>query len=107
MISREAKKMLETKRTVIGQMIVCQGCCCGATQKDRPAVPTDWMKDEWRQRGLLKRFQLTVSGCVGPCDVPNVVVLNSEAGSRCLGRITQFNLNRKPNSARFLLPDRG
>ena len=23
--------MLETKRRVIGQMIVCQGCCCGAT----------------------------------------------------------------------------
>jgi hypothetical protein len=28
--------MLETKRLVIGQMIVCHGCCCGATQKDRP-----------------------------------------------------------------------
>jgi hypothetical protein len=33
--------MLETKRRVIGQMIVCQGCCCGATDKDRPEVPAD------------------------------------------------------------------
>ena len=86
--------MLETKRRVIGQMIICQGCCCGATQKDRPAVPADWLKDEWRKRGLLKRFQLTISGCVGPCDVPNVVVVNSELGSQWLGHITQFDQYR-------------
>lgn len=83
--------MLETKRRVIGQMIVCQGCCCGATHKQRPEVPAAWLKDEWRRRGLLKRFQLTVSGCVGPCDVPNVVVVNSDAGSQWLGNITDFN----------------
>jgi hypothetical protein len=86
--------MLETKRLVIAQMIVCQGCCCGATQKDRPAVPVDWLKNEWRKRGLLKRFQLTVSGCVGPCDVPNVVVVNSEEGSQWLGHITDFEQYR-------------
>jgi hypothetical protein len=86
--------MLETKRRVIGQMIVCQGCCCGATHQDRPAVPADWLKVEWRKRGLLKRFQLTVSGCVGPCDVPNVVVVNSESVSRWMGNITDFNQYR-------------
>lgn len=86
--------MLETKRLVIGQMIVCFGCCCGATLKDRPAVPVNWLKDEWRRRGLLKRFQLTVSGCVGPCDVPNVVVLNSESSSQWLGKITDFDQYR-------------
>ncbi len=83
--------MLDTKRRVIGQLIVCQGCCCGATQKNRPNVPVEWMKDEWRKRGLLKRFQLTVSGCVGPCDAPNFVVVNSDAGSQWFGDITQFN----------------
>jgi predicted metal-binding protein len=86
--------MLETKRRVIGQMIVCQGCCCGAIHKDRPAVPADWLKEEWRRRGLLKRFQLTVSGCVGPCDVPNVVAIHSEAGSQWLGNITHFGQYR-------------
>jgi hypothetical protein len=48
--------MLETKRLVIGQMIVCNGCCSGATQKDRPEVPVEWLKDEWRKRG--RRFAL-------------------------------------------------
>jgi hypothetical protein len=86
--------MLETKRRVIGQMIVCQGCCCGATQKARPAVPVEWLKAEWRTRGLLKRVQLSVSGCVGPCDLPNVVVVNSESGTQWLGNITEFNQYR-------------
>jgi cobaltochelatase CobN len=86
--------MLETKRRVIGQVIVCQGCCCEATQKDRPEVPVEWLKDEWRRRGLLKRMQLSISGCVGPCDVPNVVVVSSETGSQWLGNITDFNQYR-------------
>jgi hypothetical protein len=83
--------MLETKRLVIGQMIVCQGCCCGAVGKGRPEVPVDWLKAEWRKRGLLKRFQLSISGCVGPCDVPNVVQVNSDTGSQWLGNITQLD----------------
>jgi hypothetical protein len=86
--------MLDTKRRVIGQIIVCQGCCCGATHKDRPEVPVAWLKEEWRRRGLLKRVQLSVSGCVGPCDMPNVVVVNSDAGSQWLGNITEFNQYR-------------
>ena len=53
--------------------------------------PADWLRDEWRRRGLLKRFQLTLSGCVGSCDVPNVVVVSSEFGSQWLGNITHFD----------------
>ena len=86
--------MLDTKRRVIGQMIVCQGCCCGATHKDRPEVPVAWLKEEWRRRGLLKRVQLSVSGCVGPCDIPNVVVVNSDVGLPMAGRYTEFNQYR-------------
>ena len=85
---------METKRRVIAQMVVCRGCCCGATEKGRPEVPVDWLKEEWRRRGLLKRFQLSISGCIGPCDVPNVVAINSEAGSIWLGHITHFNQYR-------------
>ena len=83
--------MLDTKRRVIGQIVICQGCCCGATHKDRPEVPVAWLKEEWRGRGLLKCVQLSVSGCVGPCDMPNVVVVNSDSGSQWLGNITEFD----------------
>jgi len=86
--------MLQTKRKVIGQLIVCQGCCCGVVHKGRPNVPVEWLKDEWRNRGLLKRFQLSVSGCVDPCDIPNVVVVNSESGSQWMGNIRDINQYR-------------
>jgi hypothetical protein len=39
----------------------------------------------------LKRFQLSISGCIGPCDVPNVVEISSETGLKWLGNITKFN----------------
>jgi (2Fe-2S) ferredoxin len=54
-------------------------------------VPVDWLKKEWKARGLLKRIQLTISGCLGPCDVPNVVAISDERGAQWLGGLTEFN----------------
>lgn len=63
---------LTTKRRVMAQISLCLGCCCGKTERGRPQVPVDRMKHEWRARGLSKIIQLSVSGCLGPCDVVNV-----------------------------------
>ena len=83
-----------TKRLVLGHVAICQGCCCGNTANGRPAVPAEWLKTEWRARGLLKRIQLSISGCLGPCDVPNVVTISNENGTRWLGQITEFHQYR-------------
>jgi len=64
---------------------------CGVTPKP---VPVDWLKKEWRARGLLKRVQLTISGCLGPCDLPNVVTISNENGTQWFGEITQFEQYR-------------
>jgi len=82
---------LVTKRLVLGNVAVCVGCCCGNTDRGKPAVPVDWLKKEWRARGLLKQIQLTISGCLGPCDVPNVVTISDERGTQWLGGITEFD----------------
>ncbi len=102
---------LTTNRLVIGHVSVCQGCCCGNTANGKPAVPVEWLKKEWRARGLLKRIQLSISGCLGPCDVPNVVTISNECGTRWLGRITEFHQYRtllewaiSSNEAGELLP---
>ena len=79
--------MLTTKRMVIGQVVVCSGCCCGAVNRGKPEVPVDWLKREWRARGLLKHIQLTISGCLGPCDLPNVVRISGARGEVWLGNI--------------------
>jgi hypothetical protein len=85
---------LKTKRLVVAQITICRGCCCGDTERGRPEVPVEWLKNEWRKRGLLKRVQLTISGCVGPCDVPNVVVITRPSGTEWLGNIAEVEQYR-------------
>ena len=78
---------LTTKRLVLAQVIVCFGCCCGQTGRGRPEVPVEFLKSEWRKRGLMKRIQLTISGCMGPCDVPNVVLIVTGQNTLWLGNL--------------------
>ncbi len=59
-----------------GQLFVCQGCCCGNTEAGNPAVPLDRFKKEWKQRNIGPKFTSRFSGCLGPCTVPNIVLLN-------------------------------
>jgi len=79
--------VLKTKRLVIGQISMCRGCCCGNTDHGKPEVPVEWLKAEWRRTGLLKNVQLTISGCLGPCDLSNVVTVSDFSGSVWLGNI--------------------
>jgi cobaltochelatase CobN len=85
----QTKDAISTKRPMLGQINVCNGCCCGQTHKGHPEVPAEWLKQEWKYRGLLKRVHLTISGCLGPCDVPNVILITSAEGTQWLAHISQ------------------
>ncbi len=85
-----AEYPLKTKRMVIGQITMCSGCCCGAVNRGKPEVPVEWLKQEWRSRGLLKNIQLTISCCLGPCDLPNVVRISGASEEIWLGNISRF-----------------
>lgn len=85
----EIRTQKQTARRVVAQVLVCNGCCCGRVEKGKPEVPVDWLKAEWKRQGLLKRVQLTITACLGPCDVPNVVSLVHEDGSIWLGSISR------------------
>jgi cobaltochelatase CobN len=65
----------KTVRVVEGHLFVCKGCCCGNIERNQPAVPLDTFKQEWKARGIRTRVHLTITGCLGPCVVPNVVLL--------------------------------
>jgi cobaltochelatase CobN len=58
-----------------GHLFVCNGCCCGRTDKGFPDLPLDAFKTQWKKRGIRRRFHLTVSGCLGPCPLANVILL--------------------------------
>ena len=50
----------------------------------------DWLKQQWRERGLLKKFQLTISCCLGPCDLTNVLKISGPGVEVWLGQISGF-----------------
>jgi hypothetical protein len=76
-----------THRQVLGQVVLCKGCCCGNVENGRPEVPVERIKAAWKQGRLSKSLQLTVSGCLGPCDVPNVVLLIGPESQEWLANI--------------------
>jgi cobaltochelatase CobN len=64
----------KTVRVVEGHLLVCKGCCCGNTDRNIPPVPVDTFKREWKERGIRKQIHLSISACLGPCAVANVVL---------------------------------
>lgn len=80
---------METARIVHAQVLICQGCCCGRTDRGRPPVPFDWLKAQWKTRKLNKHVQLTLSGCLGPCDLANVVLILAHDQQIWLGGLAE------------------
>ena len=73
----------------LGQILCCEGCCCGRTDKGFPPLPRDWIKQQWKDGKLNKSVQLTISGCLGPCDLANVVCVVSPEGMQWLGGLQE------------------
>jgi predicted metal-binding protein len=78
-----------TKRKSLMQVLVCIGCCCGRVDRGKPEVPVDWLKAEWKAARLNPYIQLTISGCLGPCDRPNVVAILTAGGQQWIGPLDQ------------------
>ena len=57
----ESSPKLASRRRVLAHMLVCKGCCCGVTEKRKPPVPVEWLKQEWRNRQLSPSITLTIS----------------------------------------------
>src|SRR5258708_39403440 len=79
---------LRTRRKPLAHIVLCQGCCCGQTGRGLPAVPLDWLKPLWKSEKLNKIVQLSVSGCLGPCDLPNVCCIATPEEQTWYGRLT-------------------
>ena len=66
---------LTTKRMALAQVVFCQGCCCGHTDRGRPELLAEQLKEIWEVEKLNRTVQLTISGCLGPCDLTNVALV--------------------------------
>lgn len=78
---------IATKRKVHAQLSICLGCCCGRVDKGHPEVPVDRLKAAWKENKLLRFVQLSISGCLGPCDLKNVIKVSSARGQEWIGNI--------------------
>ena len=87
-VGPQLNQPVSTKRHVLGQVVLCNGCCCGQTDKGRPPVPEAQIKSAWKAQRLNQTIQLTISGCLGPCDVANVVQIITSQGTHWLGRLS-------------------
>lgn len=76
---------LTTERQALAQLVFCQGCCCGRTDRGRPELPVEQLKEIWRTEKLNRTVQLTISGCLGPCDLANVALVMGAEGNVWLG----------------------
>jgi hypothetical protein len=83
----EPRTPLVTKVQPPAQLLLCKGCCCGRTDRGLPEVPVDRIKAIWKAEKLNRAVQLTISGCLGPCDLPNVAVVVTAAGTEWFGRL--------------------
>jgi cobaltochelatase CobN len=77
--------LLTTRRQAFAQLVFCLGCCCGRTDRGRPELPVEKLKEVWRAEKLNRTVQLTISGCLGPCDLANVVLVMLPEGNVWLG----------------------
>ena len=74
---------------ILGQLVLCEGCCCGRTDKGFEPFPRDWIKQRWKDEKLNKSVQLTISGCVGPCDLANVACVITRKGMQWFGGLQE------------------
>lgn len=81
--------MNATNRRSFAQILLCRGCCCGKTERGFPPVPVDTIKAYWREHKLNRFVQLTVSGCLGPCDQTNVVLIITPERQIWLGGLSR------------------
>lgn len=70
-------------------MICALGCCCNRVDRGKPAIPVERLKKEFKERRLLRDIQLTFTGCLGPCDLVNVVTIVTPTETIWLGGLTE------------------
>jgi (2Fe-2S) ferredoxin len=79
--------MLQSLRRPLAQLLFCQGCCCGRTDRGKPELPVEKLKAAWAEHKLNRSVQLTISGCLGPCEQTNVTLLLTPNEQIWLGQL--------------------
>ncbi len=67
---------------------VCDGCCCGRTERGNNEVPVEYLRSSWKKHDLKTSVKLTISGCLGPCKMNNVSLVTVGEKRIWLGKLS-------------------
>ena len=73
---------------ISASVIICDGCCCGRTEKGHNNVPVDKLEAAWQKYRLTDAVKLTISGCLGPCKMHNVAIIKTKLSKTWLGKLS-------------------
>jgi cobaltochelatase CobN len=68
---------LTTPSRAIASVLVCNGCCCGHTEKGKPPLPKARIEAAWKDQSLGRAVRLRFVDCLGPCSEANVAVVKT------------------------------
>ena len=77
-----------TESKALPTMLVCDGCCCGRTEKGHNEVPVNQLKSTWKRENLDKKISLKISNCLGYCSLHNVTVLKNKNKKTWIGKLS-------------------
>ena len=66
-----------------------QGLLLRPGEQRTTSIPEEKLKAIWKKERLMRTIQLTISGCVGQCDVANVVQIITPHGTEWFGQLTE------------------
>jgi len=75
------------RKPPLGQIVLYSGCCCGKMERGFAPMPVGQFKSIWKAENLNRTIQLTVSGCLRPCEMANVALLLTPDALEWVGRL--------------------
>jgi len=90
-----SRTTLSAKRLRHAQILLCEGGACGnCSNGGTIKVPLAHLRALWKERNLTPQVSLAVTSCLGPCEIANVCVIVTQAGSTWLGRLESADYDR-------------
>lgn len=110
MITALKQSLIEKSSPLEARVFMCDACCCGDERFSAQRAPMKELREAMlsslKESGMAGKCQVAMTGCMGPCEVGNNVILatrnrnfwfkkmNQPADLKALGQFAQsLNLN--------------
>jgi hypothetical protein len=83
--------MITTTYKAFGRIFLCQSSTCGNSEKGKDLVPADELKSRWKAAQLSNTMGLTITRCMGLCDVSNNGLIVTKNQTVWLGELKSLH----------------